>query len=934
MPTNARWHAALTRLCRLAQRESEARAWIKEMLQRNMPGILTAAIEVAQETGPPMPELLAEVLEQETSVEVLEAVAQRVPMSAGSLQEMAIASIRSLLNDPTWPSDEPADRVPVRRHALRIALAGRLAAADRLDEARTIAEEAIVEAGSMPFADDSVRARTIDAYDVIAEAQSSSGDANGAVESARRALLLRRSLRDPLRPPVEGEQRLGSALIAAGARDEACEVLTGAIALLRRWLMRHRDVRLAFEDHAAEAKASNAVGGPPPKGPRWRLRQRIPSPQRAFRVSAIMGWLPNGFDDAVVEHGEQLGWLIAMMHDCLSALVVALQPQEAIREDLLGPALSELAAGRQLVRRSGTLPDLDLRILQLLVRWPEQLSKQSLEISAGDFERVVDEAVSAGNGELAIQAREAEIEFLRRRRPLDHWALREALSNQSQMLMYMRPDEAVTKMQEAVDLAAEQGRVASASALQNLSRRLSASGRPCEGLEAASRAVALMSDEFLTEATVRANQMETYFVTLVERTRECNSDVELSPKVIDAATKMLEDFGDEIGADLYRLGYVATGLFDSAMKKEDLTTAQQICYAVVRLASRRPDDRNIQTARGLLCSLLLWRAVTDGDIQRARNLLNEIAIASREAPDQELLIVEYGKSAADLIGAYQRAGNHVAAAKLARESIDALLSPPYLAARKRDLGGEQIEFIASILELARQPEANVPEIRQGFRQVAEPPSAAPGPVATKTAIEAGRRAAETGDSDAQLLLAFLLAEWLDPPELGEARVWCTKAAEAGHSGAQTYLGYLLSVILDPPELAEARVWYTKAAEAGHSDAQVNLAFLLAEWLDPPQLAEARVWLTKAAEAGHSGAQAYLGGFLLDERLDPPQLAEARVWLTKAAEADDSKAQLALGLLLAEILDPPQLAEARVWLTKAAEAGHADARDALERLGDG
>lgn len=34
------------------------------MLERNLPGILGAAIEVAAETGPPLPELLTGVLEQ------------------------------------------------------------------------------------------------------------------------------------------------------------------------------------------------------------------------------------------------------------------------------------------------------------------------------------------------------------------------------------------------------------------------------------------------------------------------------------------------------------------------------------------------------------------------------------------------------------------------------------------------------------------------------------------------------------------------------------------------------------------------------------------------------------------------------------------------------------------------------------------------------
>ena len=235
------------------------------------------------------------------------------------------------------------------------------------------------------------------------------------------------------------------------------------------------------------------------------------------------------------------------------------------------------------------------------------------------------------------------------------------------------------------------------------------------------------------------------------------------------------------------------------------------------------------------------------------------------------------------------------------------------------------------------------------------------------AVEAGRRAAEAGDTDAQNLLGLVLATGLDPPEMAEARTWLTRAAEAGNTEAQNTLGILLGVILDPPEMAEARTWLTRAAEAGNTGAQRNLGAMLATELDPPELAEARTWWTRAAEAGNTDAQRSLGwllerldppelaeartwytkaaeagntdaqnslGMLLATGLDPPELAEARTWLTRAAEAGNTDAQYSLGWMLANLLDPPEVAEARTWWTKAAEAGHAGAREALERLGNG
>jgi TPR repeat protein len=43
------------------------------------------------------------------------------------------------------------------------------------------------------------------------------------------------------------------------------------------------------------------------------------------------------------------------------------------------------------------------------------------------------------------------------------------------------------------------------------------------------------------------------------------------------------------------------------------------------------------------------------------------------------------------------------------------------------------------------------------------------------------RAAEAGDGDAQRNLGALLAYWVDPREIAQARKWLTSAAEAGDS---------------------------------------------------------------------------------------------------------------------------------------------------------
>jgi tetratricopeptide (TPR) repeat protein len=674
------WRAALTRLARLAQRQPEARAWIEEMLDRNMPGILRAAIEVAEETGPPLPELLAGILERKASVEAYEAIARSVPMNSTELQDLAITSIRSLLALQGWPSDEPERDVAIRQHALRVALATRLANAGRLAEARPVAEQAVVQARTALRKHKSARARSIDAYDVIADCQLSSGDAMAALETSRQALALRKEMDDPFRPRANGERRLGLVLLRLGLADEACRVLTEAAAHARDLLERHRDTLFESEDQLADD---------PGGGERTK----------ALRIVVTMGWFPNGFDEIILDQGFRIESLVALHHRCLAALADVLEAGEGLRADLVARALSELAAGRAAMRSGRGDPYLGLRILRLLIAAPEITR---LSLSTDDFDMMADEAVAAGDLALAISVRQAEVEFFRRTQPVDRRALAEALTFQSQLLMDVRPGDAVAVMREAVEVVGDENPLHMALLLHNLSRRLGANGQSREGLEMSTRAVGLISGAYLDGREVTPLVMMGLFTSLVQRSLECDTDIEFTPTVVNAAVKMIDDFGVDTGADLSRIARPLCGLFDSTLRQGDVPTAARISDAVSRLAARRPDDESIQIANGLMASQLVWQAIRSGEAGRARALLNEVIAASRNAPDQNALTVEHGKCASDLINAYQLAGDFKEAARLARQSLDVLLSPVYLAVRRRDLGGDQAEFISAVQELAQE----------------------------------------------------------------------------------------------------------------------------------------------------------------------------------------------------------------------------------------
>lgn len=657
------WREALTRLTRLAQRQPEARDWLGDMLRRNMPAILATAFEVAEESGEPLPEVLARVLSADASVQTHETVARTVPIGATVCQDLAIGSLRALLDRDSWPAGQAA---PVRRHALRVALANRLAAAGRLDEARPVAEQAVA---AVPE-DSSSLARSIDAYDVLAQCQIADGDPPGAVDSARRALALRASIDDPFRGQVEGEQRLGLALLAAGRPGNACRMLVNAVSRARDLLASHRDPLFGIDnDLAAGADAIHVV--------------------------ITMGWNPNGFDEIIVDQGFRIGFRVREFHVGLTSLLTAIEKHgQRLSDDMRATVLTELAAAFPLLRRGLADTKLRIRILRLLGSGPVSLMPA---ISEDEFDTMADEALVADDVDLAAFVRKTEADYLRRQEPVDRRALTGALAHLSRLIPSA---DAVAVMREAVEVTGDDDPVARAFMLHNLARRLGANGQPAEGFAASSQAVAVVSDVFATSSDIPLLAMAGLFETLVQRGQESGMEIAFHPRMVAAAEKMLDDAGRETGADLARLVSAICGLFDSAMRQDDKATAELLANAASRLATLRPDDEATQLARGLLASQLLWAALESGTRERAREWLPEVAAAAGSAPHLERLTVELGKCVADLINAYWQAGDIGTTTRLAREWQTVLLSEAYLAVRRRDLGRDQAEYVDAIMELA------------------------------------------------------------------------------------------------------------------------------------------------------------------------------------------------------------------------------------------
>ena len=165
-------------------------------------------------------------------------------------------------------------------------------------------------------------------------------------------------------------------------------------------------------------------------------------------------------------------------------------------------------------------------------------------------------------------------------------------------------------------------------------------------------------------------------------------------------------------------------------------------------------------------------------------------------------------------------------------------------------------------------------------------------------IEACRKAAERGDSEAQYRLGlcyFVGKDWVRKWDAKEGMRWLGKAAGQDHAGAQYLLGLCYScgwgVVED---MAEAAKWYYKAAGHGDVAAQCALGdcYYKGEGVAKDKL-KAAEWYHKAAEHGHTKAQRELGLCYSKGEGVVQDFDEAEKWWRKMIEQGDGCAKLNL-----------------------------------------
>ncbi len=203
------------------------------------------------------------------------------------------------------------------------------------------------------------------------------------------------------------------------------------------------------------------------------------------------------------------------------------------------------------------------------------------------------------------------------------------------------------------------------------------------------------------------------------------------------------------------------------------------------------------------------------------------------------------------------------------------------------------------------------------------------------ALKWARLAAESGSSDAQALLGYILTA--GPPtirDLDAAHGWYQRAAAAG--SPQGTLGYALSlarVSSDPSQTDEIIALIRRAAEAGLPLALRVLGLMTERGVGMPADAAAAADLYRAAaEKGDVVGQAKWGLALLQGIGVAANPAQGESWLRRAALAGDREAAALIGDLYAKGGGlPPNYAEAAMWFRRAAEAGHRTSARALGML---
>lgn len=209
---------------RVAKENPEGRAFLLDLLCRELPLLADAAIEISFEDGDPIGQLLAEAVrhrdDPELAARLLESLGRNEYSEVWSLRELGAACYEIVLRGAVAEETFPADAVAALRHNL----GALLATLGRWPQARQLIFEAIAfySGGSPTSSAAAHRAALAACWNTLTQIETRLGRLEEAVGAARRAVELALQLEPPAPLTVAGYRSdLAAALADLGFSTES-----------------------------------------------------------------------------------------------------------------------------------------------------------------------------------------------------------------------------------------------------------------------------------------------------------------------------------------------------------------------------------------------------------------------------------------------------------------------------------------------------------------------------------------------------------------------------------------------------------------------------------------------------------------------------------------------------------------------------------------
>lgn len=739
---------ALTLLTRLGTVDAAAHITLSEAVRRGLPQSLGAAVEVAQNEGHPMTDVLNEVA-RDADLSVATELWRLIPTETTALRRTAATALARLTSDDFLPAD------PARAVAMLMDRAERLLEVGMHGPTLDIAQQAVDRLAKPDHPTPALAALAPELWRVMSRCQMLNGDHNGAVASARLSLRLRKTMcwDAPCLAVASAHGTLATRLTGAGRYTEAREQFEISMTMAEQlladpmWYVAKPDDgsrinMLILPEDAIEAHAlvraglatswgfdpARTVYIQPSKATKIidvissdlvnycqcldELDDRAAAIEAVERAVALMRDL---FDEKPDQHRSHLGIALMLLSEELGrhnrrdeSLQAAEEAAFLLRKaaldsggafiDEYARALSCLLSATEVANKTvGTMLGRAEELMVLLEssRGTEALLREHLRVSAISqwLDNYARAAERLGDPRTALEIAALVIRgttLLRGVSPDAEAQLARAVNLRSRLLASLgHSNEAIAAAQEALSYADGTSRLVM---LNNLAKRLQDAGNYQEAAKAAEDGVALLDTEFIRNraddhgAWSLAVSLLTMATTHRDNPPLPRHHVEILREVLVSAPSPPAD--EVVESNLPVIAMLAF----LAQIDESEAQATEILQELAAAESRAGLSFKVRaeyaaSAQKLVC-LLADNGKTDATVF-VYGLLANLAEETRETIPR----VEQAKAATEVVQLFINLERYDEARNIAAGAEELLRSEEYLSAREKDLGQKPADFL-------------------------------------------------------------------------------------------------------------------------------------------------------------------------------------------------------------------------------------------------